>query len=181
MVVDSATMPPMDHPDADPTWRYPWPAGARLAADLPHLGTWTGLRAAELGCGQGRVGRTLLDLGVAHLAFADISPEPLDFLRHALGEDPRVALHQHAWGDPLPGGPYDLLVGGDILYRPAYFDRLVQSLALSLADAGLILLADPRTTLEPELTAALQDAGLTAFQERRPGPYTLLRSEKQRR
>ncbi len=164
--------------DRDPTWRYPWPAGRRLAEDLPHLLDWTGLRICELGCGQGIVGRAALTAGAASVTFTDISQEPLDHLTTLLGQDPRVQCLAYAWGEPLPGGPYDLMVGGDILYRPAFFDRLANSIGQGLASGGFALLADPRTELEPELTTLLTAEGLTVTIERRPGPYTLLRAHR---
>ncbi len=162
-------------PDADPTWRYPWPAGTRLAGDVALLTEFRGRRCCELGCGRGAVGRAALAAGAAEVLFLDISPEPLALLADELGHDPRVRTARHAWGDPVPDGPYDLVLGGDILYRPPYFRRLIHSVGLALDGGSTALLADPRTTLEPELFDAIAAEGLTATQERREAGYTLLR------
>jgi SAM-dependent methyltransferase len=176
--------PTLDDPtgDVDLTWAYPWPAGERLAADLPQLGTWTDTVVAELGCGRGRSGLTLLTLGAATCTFADLAPEPLAYVRAALTANHLDARGQtviHAWGDPIPGGPFDLLIGADILYRPAFHARLMASIAASLAPGGRCLLADPRSDLEPELPGLAAEVGLTWQATRRPGPYTLVSLEFQ--
>jgi predicted nicotinamide N-methyase len=178
--------PALDEPtgDVDLTWAYPWPAGERLAADLPELGTWTGMRVAELGCGRGRSGLTLLTLGAASCSFADLAPEPLAYVRAALVANQlelRGSTMLHAWGNPLPGGPFQLIVGADILYRPAFHARLLTSIATSLARNGRCLLADPRSELEPELPDLAASLGLTWQTTRRPGPYTLVSLEFQPR
>lgn len=160
--------------DGDDTWRYPWPAGRRLAADLATLRDWTGVRVAELGCGPGHVGQAALAAGAGQVTFADINQAPLEHLASVLGANPRVRLERHAWGEPLAGGPYQVLLGGDILYRPAFFQRLATSLAGALAADGVAYLADPRTELDAEWFAALDERGLVWTTTRRPGPYTLV-------
>ena len=162
----------------DPTWRYPWPAGLRMAEDLPRLLDWKGARVLELGCGQGLVGQAALRAGATCVTFTDISQEPLDHLGILLGTDHRVRLVRHAWGDTLPEGPYDVVVGGDILYRPAYFDRLIHSIDHALEVGGEALLGDPRSALEPELASLLIERGFHVQTERRDGPYTLLRAQR---
>jgi SAM-dependent methyltransferase len=166
-------VPPMD--DRDPTWRYTWPAGERMAADLAALTSWTGLRVAELGCGQGRCGRAALRLGAGAVVFCDISREPLEHLASQLADQPRARFAEHAWGTPVPDGPYARIIGSDILYRPAFFARLIASIASSLSIDGEALLADPRTSLDEELPGVFAIHALSATVERRPGPYTLVR------
>jgi predicted nicotinamide N-methyase len=171
--------PVLDQPsgDADLTWAYPWPGGERLAADLPALGPWNGLRIAELGCGRGRCGLTLLLLGAESCLFCDGSPEPLAYVTSALAHNhlaERGCTAQHSWGAMVPNGPYDVLIGADILYRPAYHVALLTSLAGALAPQGRALLSDPRAELEPDLRDQAQSVGLSWHEERRPGEYTLV-------
>ncbi len=164
--------------DADLTWAYPWPAGERLATDLPALLDVRGLPIAELGCGRGHSGLTCLALGAARVLFCDLHEEPLAYVRTALainGFDSRGRTGLHRWGEPLPDGPWPLILGADILYRPDFHARLLTSIALGLAPDGLALLADPRRELEPDLPELARHAGLTRDTERRPGPYTLVR------
>ena len=163
--------------DADLTWAYPWPAGERLARDLAQVLDPRGLRVAELGCGRGRCGLTALLLGAAEVVFCDLAPEPLAYVQEALtanGVADRGSTCLHHWGDPLPGAPYDLLIGADILYRPSFHRLLLTSLALALAEHGQVLLADPRTELEAELPQIATELGLTWQPQRRPGNYTLV-------
>ena len=171
--------PVLDQPtgDADLTWAYPWPAGERLAADLPALGPWAGVRSAELGCGRGHCGLTLLLLGASSCTFCDGSPEPLGYVQSALALNQlhhRGRTVQHLWGTAVPNGPYDVVLGADILYRPAYHLALLTSIAGALAANGRALLSDPRQELEPELQQYATDLGLQWRQERRPGEYTLV-------
>ena len=164
--------------DGDLTWAYPWPAGERLARDLDAVLDPTGLRVAELGCGRGRCGVTALLLGAAQATFCDLAPEPLAYVRDALAAnrlETRGITALHAWGDPVPGGPFDLVIGADILYRPAFHRALLTSIAGALTPGGRALLADPRTSLEEDLPALAAGLGLSWQPERRPGNYTLVR------
>ena len=167
--------------DADLTWAYPWPAGERLAADLGSVIDCRGLRIAELGCGRGLTGLTALMLGAAEVVFTDIAAEPLVYVVTALRANQmqnrgRTALH--AWGEPLPGGLFDVLIGADILYRPTFHGALLRSISSSLAPLGRCLLADPRTELEPELPLLAAACGLHWRPQRRAHHYTLVTVEK---
>ena len=163
--------------DADLTWAYPWPAGERLAADLADVVDCRGMRVAEMGCGRGRTGLTALLLGAAEVLFADIAAEPLAYVSAAMKVNQvqnRGRTAVHAWGDPLPGGPFDLLIGADILYRPTFHAALLRSIASSLAPRGYCLLADPRTDLESELPTLAEECGLRWQPQRRANHYTLV-------
>jgi predicted nicotinamide N-methyase len=163
--------------DGDLTWAYPWPAGERLAADLAEVVDCRGLRIAELGCGRGRSGLTALLLGAANVLFADLEEAPLAYVSRALAVNAvaeRGHVARHAWGEPLPGGPFDLLIGADILYRPLFHEALLRSIASSLAPNGHCLLADPRTELETELPEIAATFGLSWHIRRRPLNYTLV-------
>lgn len=162
--------------DADLTWAYPWPAGERLAADLAAVVDCRGLRIAEFGCGRGRCGLTALLLGAAEVVFCDIADEPLTYVTQALaanGITDRGQTRHHAWGEPAPEGPFDLIIGADILYRPAFHPALLHSIATSLTPDGCCLLSDPRSEWEPELPGQALALGLTWATERRATGYTL--------
>jgi SAM-dependent methyltransferase len=166
--------------DGDLTWAYPWPAGERLAKDLLALHELVprlrGGRLAELGCGRGRSGLTALLHGAGSVLFCDVAPEPLSYVAQALHLNrlqDRGSTCQHAWGEVLPHGPYEVILGADILYRPHFQRALLISIAGSLARGGWALLADPRTVLEPELAIYAAELGLSWTTMRRPGPYTL--------
>ena len=161
----------------DGTGIYTWPGGSHLARELPRLIPWPpgALRCADLGCGAGICGRSLMTAGGANVVFCDGDPAALAAVQIALpGADTRL----HVWGTPLPDGPYDLILGGDILYRAAFHPALLASLASSLAPEGLALLSDPRTTLEEELPLLAQNCGLSWHAERRDQGYTLVRLKR---
>jgi predicted nicotinamide N-methyase len=153
----------------DGTGAYAWPGGSRLAGDLPPV---IGLGVADLGCGRGACGRAALAGGASRVIFCDGDPAALAAVRADLPEAD-TALHE--WGDPLPGGPYDLILGGDILYRPALHHHVLRSIASSLNANGEAWLSDPRHTLEEELPELAHSMGLSLRQKRRPAGYTLVR------
>lgn len=145
--------------DDDVTCLYQWPSGTRLAEYLStHLATLAPChdrRVADIGCGRGVLGLTAYAAGAASVLFADASPVAVEFLTRTIALNalaPRAQVVQHHWGTALPGELYDLILGGDILYRPECFADLMTSIALSLSANGCALLSDPRTTLEPQLT-----------------------------
>jgi 2-polyprenyl-3-methyl-5-hydroxy-6-metoxy-1,4-benzoquinol methylase len=150
-------------PDEDFTWAYAWPVGQRLAAELTTLVPCRGAVVADLGCGRGHLGLSALVAGAERVVFADRSATALAFVQAVLtanGLGHRAACACHQWGDPIPGGPFDLIVGGDILYRPALFTELFRSIATSLRPDGICLLSDPRQQLDAELPALAQEQGL---------------------
>ena len=144
--------------DDDVTCLYQWPSGTRLAEYLStHLATLAPCRdrrVADMGCGRGGLGLTAYAAGAAAVCFTDASPVAVDFLARTIALNalaPRAHVAHHYWGTALPGAPYDLILGGDILYRPECFADLMTTIALSLSAQGCALLSDPRTTLEPQL------------------------------
>lgn len=168
--------------DGRPTWAYPWPAGDRMAQDLGDHIAIAG-KLVDLGCGRGNLGLTALAAGAATVLFADGSPYPLGFLdavirANDLGDIASTAVHQ--WGDPLPGGPYDVILGGDILYRPECFTMLMRTLGQSLAEDGVAWLSDPRRSLEPQLAELAEATGLSWTTKRPDDRYTLVALTRRR-
>jgi predicted nicotinamide N-methyase len=150
--------------DSDLTWAYPWPAGLRFSAVLARFADCRARRIADLGCGRGNLGLTALLASAAQVVFADRSATALAFVEAVLGANGLAArglIARHEWGTPIPGAPFDLILGGDILYRPAFFPHLLASIAHSLASDGHALLADPRQRLDAELPDLAAAAGVT--------------------
>lgn len=165
--------------DDDVTCLYQWPSGARLAEYLStHLATLAPCRdrrVADLGCGRGGLGLTAFAAGARAVLFADASPVAVEFLTRMITMNalnapnalmPRAHVVQHHWGTALPGAPYDLILGGDILYRPECFADLMTTIAWSLSPHGCALLADPRTMLEPQLADLAAKNRLTLTTQR---------------
>ena len=163
--------------DERPTWAYDWPAGQRLAADLTHFSLPD--RVADLGCGRGLLGLTALQHGCREVLFADASAVVLEYVQEVLklnNFDAEVAVHK--WGEPLPGGQWPCILGGDILYRPECFKDLMYSLAQSLTEDGYAYLSDPRRQCEPELQELAADNGLILTVDRPGDRYSLLMLRK---
>jgi 2-polyprenyl-3-methyl-5-hydroxy-6-metoxy-1,4-benzoquinol methylase len=157
----------------DATGRYAWPAGQRMLRELPTLIDARGLAVCDLGCGLGALGHAALALGAASVDFLDGSDEALALARAGAERDQRANFIRHEWGAPTPRR-YDLILGGDILYLPALFVALLDSIASGLAPGARCLLSDPRRTLEADLPALAATRGLTWESERR-ADYTLAR------
>jgi hypothetical protein len=164
--------------DEDVSGLYAWPAGSRMAGELAALSACQGAEVADLGCGLGQLGFSALALGAGRVLFAAGSPAALDLVARTIGCNrlgARAQAVHHQWGQALPGAPYRLILGGDILYRPACFAALCATIGASLAHGGACLLADPRTRLEEEFAALLAGCGLAWRCERRALGYTLAR------
>jgi predicted nicotinamide N-methyase len=166
--------------DADDiTGAYQWPAGAALAGELAQLYNCRVKRVLDLGCGRGALGFTALSHDAEHVVFADASPIAVDLVQRTIAANEltdRATVVQLSWGDAPPLGPYDLILGGDILYRPGLFPALARTIAQGLSPSGTCLLSDPRTTVESDLPAIFFAAGLT-WESKRQGAYTLFRCE----
>ena len=162
--------------DDRPTWAYDWPAGQRMSAELAQLTTIKNARVCDLGCGRGQLGFTALELDARLVYFCDHSAEILSYVGNKLhhnGFHERGVCSTHRWGSPIPGAPFDVILGGDILYRPECFADLLASIASSLSTSGLALLSDPRSELEPELFELSIPLGLISRYSRRES-YSLI-------
>jgi predicted nicotinamide N-methyase len=153
----------------DGTWRYQWPAGSRFLVEIDSLVQVAGRRVIDLGCGQGRLGCWALEHGAAQVVFADQSAAALA----AIPVHAQAMLLEHRWGEPLP--VCDILLGGDILYRPACFVDLLTSVGTALAVGSVAWLVDPRSTLDAELPGIAASLGLQWLPERRSAGYTAIR------
>lgn len=149
--------------DEDVTCLYQWKAGAFLAT-LPNTQTrCVGRAVADLGCGRGTLGLSACAHGATRVLFADASTMAIDFLTRTLARNhlnDRAQAVLHTWGEPLPNGPWEVILGGDILYRPECFAALLDTIAGSLAADGCALLSDPRITLEHGLASLAEARGL---------------------
>ncbi|GDY14723.1 hypothetical protein LBMAG53_36010 [Planctomycetota bacterium] len=155
---------------ADATGGYAWPAGRRLATDHAALAIVAGKRVLDLGCGTGVCGLSALHLGATAVTFADADAAALAGIRGH-------ATVVHTWGTPVPGGPWPVILGGDLLYRPQFFAALLTTITGSLAADGVALLSDPRSQLESDLPELARQHGLSWVQERR-ADYTLVSASR---
>ena len=160
-----------------PYWATPWPSGAVLAGAVADDPPPPGARVLELGCGLRLPSIVAARAGASVLA-TDGSSDAVVFAAHSLALNEVEAEVAHAdWaehGDVLvERGPFDLVLGADVLYTPANAELLVGLLPRLLAPWGEVRLADPgRANARVFLDAAR--AGF-AVREHADGDVTLYR------
>jgi len=128
-----------------------WSASPVLIRYLAALDKdWRGQRVMELGAGSGTVGLALARLG-AHVTLTDL-PAMVHVLRvnvernfpAGAAPDPSAAAvtcRAQRWGEPLGGGPYDVVVGADIVYMDGSFDPLVRTMVDAAQQGAVVIFA----------------------------------------
>lgn len=160
-----------------PFWARPWPSGLALAAELAEHPPARAARVLELGCGLAAPSIVAARAGAVVLA-SDAVTDATVFAAHALALNELEGEVAHAdWaehGDALvERGPFDLVLGADVLYTPLNAKSLVSLLPRLLAPWGEVALADPgRANARVFLEAARKTF---AVQERAADPVTLYR------
>lgn len=124
-------------PKADaPLWAKLWPSAIALATHLraARADQLAGARVVELGAGLALPSVVAQDLGTAAVLALDGDP---DAVAAARGNGVPAGLHH--FGEPLPGGPWDLVLAADVLHREQNVAPLLQTLPAGVP----VLLADP--------------------------------------
>jgi predicted nicotinamide N-methyase len=160
-----------------PFWARPWPSGTALAEAISAAPPRAGARVVELGCGLAVPSIVAARAGAQVLA-TDGATDAVAYAAHSLalnqvtGEVAHVAWAEH--GDELAErGPFDLVLGADVLYTPANAELLVGLLPRLLAPWGEVHLADPGRANARVFLAAARER--FAVREQRAGEVTLYR------
>ena len=131
-----------EHEEFLPYWAELWPSGLALAQVVRRRDVH-GLRVLELGCGLG-VPSIVAALGGADVLATDWSPEALEVATaNAARNDAEVETALVSWADSerlVQTGPWDLVLGADLLYERRNVDQLLELLPRL---GGEILLAEP--------------------------------------
>ena len=141
-----------------PYWATPWPSGAVLAGALAEDPPAPGTRVLELGCGLGLPSIVAARAGARVLA-KDGHSDAVAFAAHSMAlnqVEGEVAVADWASdGDALAArGPWDLVLGADVLYLKANVEAALALLPRLVAPDGEVLLADPRRAGTRDLLAA---------------------------
>ena len=165
------------------TWPYLWPGGLRLAEELAELlpSDETSKRhkhLIDLGCGRGLLGMAALCLSFQRVSFIDGDELPIKLIAKELASFPQARCQLLEWGQSVPGDKADILLGGDVLYRPEYHNSLLRTISESLKPNGVAFLGDPRNKLEGHLPTIAEQNGLDCKIELRPGGYSLCSLKK---
>jgi predicted nicotinamide N-methyase len=138
-----------------PYWAELWPSGVALARTLA-ASSLRGRRVLELGCGGLALPSLVAARGGARVLATDWAPQALDLAReNARRNGLDVEVARVAWSDAedLVGrGPWDLVLGSDLLYERRNVAQLVDLLPRLGTE---VWLADPgRPPFEEFLEAA---------------------------
>jgi len=130
-----------------PFWARPWPSGLALARELAEKPPAAGTKVLELGCGLAAPSIVAARAGAVVLA-TDGAADAVVFAAHSLALNEVEAEVAHAdWAEHgevlVERGPFDLVLGADVLYTPANAETLVRLLPRLLAPWGEVRLADP--------------------------------------
>jgi predicted nicotinamide N-methyase len=160
-----------------PFWARPWRSGTALAAALAAEPPPAGARVLELGCGLAAPSIVAARAGASVLA-TDGATDAVAFAAHSLALNQTVGEVAHAaWADHgdelVERGPFDLVLGGDVLYTPANAELLAELLPRLLAPWGEARLADPGRANARVFLAAVRER--FAVRETDAGDVTLYR------
>lgn len=132
--------------DAMPYWAWVWDSAPRCAALLAAGALVPRGALLEVGAGLGLVGLVAARLGAAAVTFSDHDP----LARAALAVNARrngveAAVIDLDWRAPatFPPGPFDVVVGCDVVYEAGAHEPLLDLLAALLAPGGEAWFADP--------------------------------------
>lgn len=146
-----------------PYWAEVWPSG-RVLADHLAARDLAGLRVVELGAGLALPSMIAHRAGAAVLA-TDWYPEALGFARanalHAgIGDLPTLEVD---WAAPPPelfaAGPFDLVLGADVLYENRHGPQLVPLVTRLAAPHAEVVIADPRRPAADAFVAEMREMG----------------------
>jgi predicted nicotinamide N-methyase len=160
-----------------PFWARPWPSGIALAADVAADPPPRAARVLELGCGLAAPSIVAARAGANVLA-SDAVTDAVVFAAHSFALNEVEAEVAHAdWGEQgealTERGPFDLVLGADIVYTPRNAETLVRLLPRLLAPWGQARIADPgRANARVFLAAARASF---AVQKREDGGVSLYR------
>jgi tRNA (uracil-5-)-methyltransferase TRM9 len=131
-------------PHFDATRQGPWAGWAQIR---PYVPVGRPLRVLDLGCGNGRFGVWLRGqvVGALHYQGTDNNQTLLNYARSALEGVEQVTLTAaDLLRDPLPQGPFDLVVVFGVVHHVpslARREHLLRDLATRVAPGGLLVFA----------------------------------------
>ncbi len=132
-----------EHEEFLPYWAELWPSGVALAKDIAGRALH-GARTLELGCGLALPSMAAVLAGARVLA-TDWSPAAVELARgNAERNDIELDVLRCSWEEPEPileRGPWELVLGADLLYEHRNADALLR--LLPQLGAREVWIADP--------------------------------------
>ncbi len=149
-----------DNVDRIPYYATLWPSALALADALwQRRDVLRGTGVIELGCGLGLPSIVAGRLGADVLA-TDFHPDAAAWLQaNAARNGATVAYAQLAWDKTGSRGPFDWVIGSDLLYERRHIPSLAAAISALAAPAGTALIADPGRDGLADFTAAMAAHG----------------------
>jgi predicted nicotinamide N-methyase len=144
-----------------PYWAELWASAVALAHDLS-LRSLRGKRTLELGCGLPSIAAARA--GGRVLATDWSADAVLATAANAQRNDVRVETFECSWAAPdaiIERGPWDLVLGSDLLYERRNGRLLLGLLPRLVDERGLVLIADPQRAAAATFLEHAESAGWT--------------------
>ena len=138
-----------------------WESAVVLGDELSERGpTLAGKTVLELGCGVGLPGLVARRQG-AHVVQTDHDALALALCRHNAALNRVAGIEQFIgdWQAWTHTPRYDLIMGADIIYDTADYEKLERLFRANLAPGGELLLTDPIRQQTIALFTVMEDAG----------------------
>lgn len=151
-----------------------WPSAEALVTRLLAEGSLDGWRVLDLGCGLGLCGFVAAALG-GRVTFFDWEPRALEIVAASIQRQgwpaDRFDLAVGDWRSPPPRfGPFDLILGADVLYERRNGPAVAAFVASHLAVAAEAWIADPSRPQAAVFPALAEAAGLAVLGAERLSP-----------
>jgi 2-polyprenyl-3-methyl-5-hydroxy-6-metoxy-1,4-benzoquinol methylase len=133
-----------EHDDRIPYWAELWPS-ARILATRLAAQSGRGRRLLELGCGVGLCSLVAAAAGYQVVA-TDYYYDALEFVQANAWQNQVSGIETRLldWRDLADDlGPFDVIVGADVLYERPYGELIAEAIARYLAPGGTAVVTDP--------------------------------------
>jgi 2-polyprenyl-3-methyl-5-hydroxy-6-metoxy-1,4-benzoquinol methylase len=162
--LDAMTQEEFDSTDERmPYFAMVWASAESLVAAVLTGPRLDGLHVLDLGCGLGACGFAAAWQG-AHVTFFDWEPRALEVVAASVREQPvpadRFACVSGDWRRPPPFGPFDLILGADVLYERRNAPAVATFLAGHLKPGAEAWIADPGRAAAGPFPALASEQGL---------------------
>lgn len=151
-----------DEDERLPYWADVWPSAHVLASRVVAM-EGMGRRLIELGCGAGLVSACAARAGF-NVTATDYYADALSFTAvNTWRQGVAVRTRLVDWRElPSDLGRYDVVLASDVLYERPYAALVARTIAATLADGGIALIADPGRVAAPDFDREAAAVGLRA-------------------